>query len=453
MTNIRRDRGRLALLAAVLLALAAALLPSLPAAAQTPASPTPAGQSPSAPADAPATRTVSIVQLEGPIDGAFAGYLRRELREAAERGDAALVLRLDATGTIGTDAAELAAAVRDSPVPVTAWVGPADAVVGGGVTALWLAAAKRLVGTDAQIRPVLPLRPGGDEDQSLPSSLGEVPAALRSAGDGLDARGVLGAKLAEFVPRRTTDTGGGRIVDGTVNSLKDAVVQSLPAGLGQRDVVIRFANPSLLQRVRHSLSTTPWLVYLLLVSGLGAIVFELFQRGFGPAGYSGVLLVALAAFGLVWLPVNPLALGLVLAGTGALALDVARGGLGPLTWGGTAALAVGSWWFIPTSDRGDLSVPIPVAILGVLGSWVFYVVVMTVVLRALRQQSPDVGLALVGRTGEVRSTLNPQGHVLVDGALWRARAIEWDGPVEAGTQVEVTGVDADALMLDVQPVR
>jgi len=63
-----------------------------------------------------------------------------------------------------------------------------------------------------------------------------------------------------------------------------------------------------------------------------------------------------------------------------------------------------------------------------------------------------MGDALVGRVGEVRSTLNPQGHVLVEGALWRARALEWDGPVEAGTRVTVTGVDGEALILDVQPV-
>ena len=54
--------------------------------------------------------------------------------------------------------------------------------------------------------------------------------------------------------------------------------------------------------------------------------------------------------------------------------------------------------------------------------------------------------------GVVRSTLNPQGHVLIEGALWRARAIEWDGPVNTGTKVQVTGVDPEALILDVEPV-
>jgi len=114
-------------------------------------------------------------------------------------------------------------------------------------------------------------------------------------------------------------------------------------------------------------------------------------------------------------------------------------------------LAAGSWFLVHT--HGPALRPALWAIVtGVVGSLVFYGIVMTVVLRALRGQSASLGKALVGRSGEVRSTLNPQGHVLVEGALWRARAIEWDGPVAAGTPVRVTGVDEEALVLDVEPI-
>jgi hypothetical protein len=48
---------------------------------------------------------------------------------------------------------------------------------------------------------------------------------------------------------------------------------------------------------------------------------------------------------------------------------------------------------------------------------------------------------LVGRAGIVRSVLNPEGHVYIDGALWRAR---WTGEAKrakVGTPVRVHGVD------------
>jgi membrane-bound serine protease (ClpP class) len=161
--------------------------------------------------------------------------------------------------------------------------------------------------------------------------------------------------------------------------------------------------------------------------------------------------VLLAAYGLAALPTNPIGLALLLAGTAGMAYDVRRNTLWLPTWGGAALLTAGSWLLVHTHG-GALRPALWAIALGLIGSLVFYGVVMTVVLRALRGQSANLGKALVGRSGEVRSTLNPQGHVLVEGALWRARALEWDGPVAAGTPVRVTGVDEEALVLDVEPI-
>jgi len=74
--------------------------------------------------------------------------------------------------------------------------------------------------------------------------------------------------------------------------------------------------------------------------------------------------------------------------------------------------------------------------------------VMTIVLRA--QAGPD-DLAveqLVGRPGIVRSVLNPEGHVYIDGALWRAR---WNGDgrrLKVGKPVRVHGVDGAVVLVE-----
>jgi membrane protein implicated in regulation of membrane protease activity len=47
--------------------------------------------------------------------------------------------------------------------------------------------------------------------------------------------------------------------------------------------------------------------------------------------------------------------------------------------------------------------------------------------------------------------LNPEGHIFVNGALWRARAPEGAGKVSTGTKVRVLGVN-DRLTLDVEIV-
>jgi membrane-bound serine protease (ClpP class) len=45
---------------------------------------------------------------------------------------------------------------------------------------------------------------------------------------------------------------------------------------------------------------------------------------------------------------------------------------------------------------------------------------------------------MVGRLAEVRKTLDPQGMVFVDGALWRA--VSEDGIIEQGDWVRITAV-------------
>jgi membrane-bound ClpP family serine protease len=79
------------------------------------------------------------------------------------------------------------------------------------------------------------------------------------------------------------------------------------------------------------------------------------------------------------------------------------------------------------------------------------VFVMTTVLRAQGVQARAGMQAALGKHGVVRSMLNPQGHVFVDGVLWRAQAPESAGQIRTGTAVLVTGV-ADDMTLMVEPV-
>ncbi|MDQ1712149.1 MAG: hypothetical protein QOE45_1599 [Frankiaceae bacterium] len=416
MTTTRRLATRLFPLAALALA---ALLPH-PAEARQP-QPDP---------------TITIVQVSGAFDSAYAGFLVGELHRAAKRNDVAVVVRVSSSGTVKADVERLVRTVADSPVPVATWVGPSGAHASGAAALVWYAGDLRLVAPGATVGPALPASVGGHED-GVP--VAGVPPRLLSAT----------VRANELVTENIATGSAGTLVE-AVRSLDGKTVNGRTLAVDPAVTTIRFARPGPVVGARHSLATNPTLVYLLLLAGIAAMVFEAFQRGFGPAGYAGALLVALAAYGLVSMPTNPVGLALVLAGVGAMALDVRRNALGAVTWAGAVALAAGSWWLVHTTGPA-LRPALWAIVAGTAGSLVFYGVVMTVVLRAIRGQA-GAGGALVGTEGEVRSTLNPQGHVLVDGALWRARAVGWDGPVAAGTPVRITGIDEAAFVLDVEPI-
>jgi len=57
---------------------------------------------------------------------------------------------------------------------------------------------------------------------------------------------------------------------------------------------------------------------------------------------------------------------------------------------------------------------------------------------------------LVGATAEVRDTLDPEGQVFAEGALWRARPADPAGRIDRGYRVRVESVDG--LTLIVRPL-
>jgi membrane-bound serine protease (ClpP class) len=216
------------------------------------------------------------------------------------------------------------------------------------------------------------------------------------------------------------------------------------------EVQVRFHSLGLLRRMLHAASTAPF-VYLLLVVGLGMLLFEVFQPGFGVAGLAGVITAGIGVVGAFVLPVRWWAVALVVLGLLLYALDTALAGFGPITALATVAFAAGSWWFYAAPV---LQLPGWLVASATLSALVFFVLVMTTVLRAQAgPEGTDVS-ELVGRTGVVRSTLNPEGHVFIDGALWRARSVatgtspgEDTGAVRVGTPVRVAAVDGPVILV------
>lgn len=142
----------------------------------------------------------------------------------------------------------------------------------------------------------------------------------------------------------------------------------------------------------------------------------------------------------VWIAILAIALllaelllptGGVLAALGAVGLVV----------GGIVALS-------SDSSAADYVGPALIA-LGVLSAATFYFVARKVI-DAHREAPPHDGTAeLVGSLAEARSSIDPEGQVWIEGAIWGARLASGSEPARIGDRVRVEAVDG--LTLEVRP--
>lgn len=430
---------------------------------------------------------IDILQVDGALDGTIARYVDDALQTAGDEGVEVVVVQLSTPGTLDASAAEFVEAVRTSPVPVVVWVGPPGARVTGAGVQVALAADLLAMSPGSVLGGAVPADLGTDPEataeQETTSVLAELArargrdeamvtgfatdgGALVVAPDGVDALVDEAALPAAVTADDVTLLDAREAIDSGVVDLVAAGLPELLAQLDGREVTrsdgastqltvdpvtatIRFNNQGLVGRLLHTVST-PTLAYLLLVGGVVALLFEWFQPGFGVAGISGAVLGGLGLYGMTVLPTQWWAFALVLVGLALLALDLALARLGTVTVAGIVALAAGSWWLYDGPPAVQLTWWLVTLV--VVSTGVFFVFIMTTVLRAQGLQTRAGMQAAMGQTGVVRSVLNPQGHVFVGGVLWRAQAPEGAGQVRTGTPVRVTGV-ADELTLLVEPVE
>ena len=143
-----------------------------------------------------------------------------------------------------------------------------------------------------------------------------------------------------------------------------------------------------------------------------------------------VLTLALLIMGLVLLVAEAHLPTFGLLGTAGVASLVSGVVLAVVGAGGSIALALG------------IALPLAAASLAI------GVVALSKVRTASRRRARCGTDGLVGRLGVVRRPLDPQGHVLIDGALWRARrswAEEDDVPPAEGDPVVVDHVEGLTL--------
>jgi membrane-bound serine protease (ClpP class) len=188
----------------------------------------------------------------------------------------------------------------------------------------------------------------------------------------------------------------------------------------------------------------PNIALLFLVGGALLIYLEFNVPGTIVPGALGTLMVLLAIFALGLLPIRFTSVLLLLAALVLLLLEAKFGGHGALAIAGIICLTFGMLTLVAAPVQ-ELAVNpwVAFAVSAAFGSITVFLVRLAV--RARRLKSKLGPSALVGSQARAMEALNPEGHVLVEGEIWRAVASE---PVPAGAPLRVIGLDKYLLRVE-----
>ena len=396
------------------------------------------------PAIAQTEPPVTVIEVSGIIDDALAEFVRGTLAREAAAGAQVAILELDSEGVTSSHFDTLIDFLRDPPLPVVVWVGPAPAQAFGGAGQLLSAASVGAAAPGAVVGHLSPTVAGdADEVEPLgPVDLYDTAQEVTDPIPGLvDMVEPALPQLVAALDGLTVDVGGKDV------TLTTVVEDVGPEGqLVRSPVETRFVEPGLGVRLLR-IGLDPDVAFFLLVFGLGMVVFEFYALGPGVAAGVALLFLLLGGYGLASMPLRTWAPALCLIGVILMAGQFQRtirpgvgtvSGLGLLIAGGLAltdaAPQFGPTWWVTLMSAAAVAF--------------LFVIAMPAVAKA-RLSTPTIGRAhLVGRVGVAGvDFIEGSGTAVIDGARWRASAHRESG-LSAGDDLVVTGVDGTFLLVD-----
>lgn len=415
--------------------------------------------------EADAGAAILVLEVEGPVTPAMASYFERGI-ETAERDSAeAALIVLDTPGGSVDTTQKIIQLFRNATVPVIVYIGPPGAQAASAGSLITMAAHASGMAPDTVIGAASPVSGEGQDigDTLYRKLVEDLKAQARSL---TEARGEEAMTLAEAMIEEAKAV---HAAEARESGLIDALAADVPTllqeldglevSVGEETVTLNTASApqtpfgmNVIEEVLHALSN-PLLIGILLSIGVPAILIELKSPGGWVAGFIGVMSLGLAFYGLGQLPVNWFGLGLIGLAFVLFLLEIKAPGVGALAFVGAATLLGGLLVLFNSPGSPEfvrISIPSAVAITGVTSAFFLFIVTMAV--RAQRQQPLTGREGLIGHRGHVRKSLVPAasgefvytGSVVVHGEIWQAKASE---ALKTNEEVIVTGMDGFTLQV------
>jgi len=406
------------------------------------------------------TPTAVVITWDGPLTPVWSGYLKRGINQAVNTGADVLVIELNTPGGSIDLMNDLIADILASPVPVAVYVTPRGSMAASAGTMLVLAGQVAAMTPESAIGAASPVGMQGEDIESTEETKTKeiLKASVRSLANrrGEEAVALAEAAIESAKAASSTEALDAGLIDYIAPDLENLLAQmdGRTVLVNDQEVILHTKGAALIP-VKTSaiedvlgLLTNPNIVFLLLSVGVQAILIEISSPGGWAAGTIGIILIALAIYGLGILPVNWFGVVFLILAFILFILDIKAPTHGALTAAGTASFIAGALVLfnsVTTPGFPKVSVGLVIGTGAVIGLTFFGVVMIAV--RALKKPVITGRESMTGKSGTSVTDIDPHGIVQVAGEQWSASLAEGGQMIQKGRRVIVVRVEGVRLIV------
>jgi membrane-bound serine protease (ClpP class) len=398
---------------------------------------------------------VSLIQIDGAIGPATAGYVARATKAAAATDSQCLVIQLDTPGGLLESTKEIVQAFYTSPVPIVVYVAPSGANAGSAGCIITLAADIAAMAPNTSIGAAHPVELGGfgGEQKADDIMTKKIENFAASYIEAIADKRHRNADWAKAAVRDSASITGEKALDLKVI---DLIARDLPDLLRQLDGreagghLLRTAGaaverlPMLARERVFQLLWRPELMFILMLIAIYGIIGELSNPGAILPGVAGAIALILALYMASVLPINLAGLALIVFAVALFVTDVFAPTHGVLTAGGIISFFLGSLLLFDGAGPAfhlPLAMIVPATVITAL----FFIFVLGAGLRAQRLPVRAGRETMLGRIVPALTAIGPEaGRVFVEGETWNARS---ETPIDSGRPVEIVGIHGLTLLV------
>ena len=405
---------------------------------------------------------ITVVEIKGAIQPSTADYLRRVITKSELGQSTAILIELDTPGGMLESTREIVSLFLESKVPIITYVTPYGARAGSAGTFIVAASHIAAMAPATNIGAASPVSAdGSDLSTTLESKATQDAAALmRSIADVRDRNSsALEATIFKSKAYSSEEALDINIIDKIAQDREELlrIINGMIVTTQTGSITLSTESVNLQESKRNwkekflDAVGDPNITFILLTIGSIGLTIEFVSPGILVGGFVGLLATALAFVGMGQLPVNWLAMVLIVAAVVLFVLETQGAGLGFFAIGGTICFALGGFLLYgdfgsnPTGkDLFSLSLWLLALIIIVLSALLLFLVMA---LRdGMSRGSPSNYAGIIGSEGLVRAALDPTGTVLVGSELWTATS-EHPSEIEEGKVVVINGYDGVQLLV------